>query len=120
MTIIQGILCIHQETKDVKNVHAKMQSVLPSEIVLIVACLQIHTSIITVSVIRLCSPLGLELMLKLRTLLTVLTFILKAEAHDYGNGRYISDAACEYKLQSHSDPHQNNRSEIARASSRLD
>ncbi len=30
-------------------------------------------------------------MVKLRTLLTVFTFILKAEAHDYGKGRYISD-----------------------------
>ncbi len=57
-----------------------------------VACaLQIHTSIITVSVTRLCSPLGLELMVKLRTLLTVFTFILKAKACDYGKGRYISD-----------------------------
>ncbi len=58
------------------------------------ACLQTHTSIITVSVTWLCSPLGLELMVKLRTLLTVFTFILKAEARDYGKGRYISDAAC--------------------------
>ncbi len=34
----------------------------PSEIILTTACvLQIHTSIITVSVTRLCSPLGLEL-----------------------------------------------------------
>ncbi len=33
-------------------------------------------------------------MLKLTTLLTVFTFILKAEAHDYGKGRYISHAAC--------------------------
>ncbi len=32
------------------------------------ACLQAHVSIITVSVTRLCSPLGLELMVKLRTL----------------------------------------------------
>ncbi len=32
------------------------------------ACLQTHTSIITVSVTRICSPLGLELMVKLRTL----------------------------------------------------
>ncbi len=31
-------------------------------------------------------------MVKLRTLLTVFTFILKAEARDYGKGRYISDA----------------------------
>ncbi len=41
---------------------------------------------------RLCSALGFELMVKLRTLLTVFTFILKAEAHDYGKGRYISDS----------------------------
>ncbi len=38
------------------------------------------------------TPLGLELMLTLRTLLTVFTFILKAEARDYGKGCYISDA----------------------------
>ncbi len=57
--------------------------------VLIAACVQTHTSIITVSVTRLCSPLGLELMVKLRTLLTV--FILKDEAHDYGKGSYISN-----------------------------
>ncbi len=43
------------------------------------------------SLTRLCSPLGLELMVKLRTLLTVFTFILKAEARDYGKGRYTSD-----------------------------
>ncbi len=55
-----------------------------SEIVLITACVQTHMSFITVSVMRICSPLGLELMVKLRTLLTVITFILKAEAHDYG------------------------------------
>ncbi len=65
-----------------------------SEIVLIVACLQTHTSTFAVSVTRLCSPLGLELMVKLRTLLTVFTLILKDEARDYGKGRYISDAAC--------------------------
>ncbi len=46
------------------------------------------------SVTRLCSSFGLELMVKLRTLLTVFTFILKAKACDYGKGRYISDAAC--------------------------
>ncbi len=51
---------------------------------------QTHTSFITVSVMRLCSPLGLELMVKLRTLLTVFTFILKAKAGDYGKGLYIS------------------------------
>ncbi len=50
------------------------------------ACVQTHTSFITVSVTRLCSPLGLELMVKLRTLLTVFTIILKAEARDYGKG----------------------------------
>ncbi len=57
------------------------------------ACVQTHTSIITVSVTRLCSSFGLELMVKLRTLLTVFTFILKAKARDYGKGCYISDAA---------------------------
>ncbi len=31
-------------------------------------------------------------MVKLRTLLTVFPLILKAEARDYGKGRYISDA----------------------------
>ncbi len=56
---------------------------------LTVASVQTHTSIITVSVTRLCSPLGIELMVKLRTLLTVFTFILKAKACDYGKGRYI-------------------------------
>ncbi len=61
--------------------------------VLTAACvLQIHMSIITVSVTRLCSPFGLELMVKLTTLLTVFIFTLKAEARDYGKGRYISDA----------------------------
>ncbi len=40
---------------------------------------------------RLCSSLGLELMVKLSTLLTIFTFILKAKTHDYGKGRYISD-----------------------------
>ncbi len=53
------------------------------------ACLQTHTSIITVSVTQLCSPLGLELKVKLRTLLTVFTFILKAR--DYGKAHYISN-----------------------------
>ncbi len=57
----------------------------------IAACVQIHTSIITVSVTRLCSSLGLELMVKLRTLLTAFTLILKAKSRDYGKGRYISD-----------------------------
>ncbi len=58
------------------------------------ACVQTHTSIITVSVTWLCSPLGLELMVKLRTLLTVFTLILKAKARDYEKGHYISGATC--------------------------
>ncbi len=53
-------------------------------------CVQIHTSI-TVFVTRLCSSLGLELMVKLRILLTVFIFTLKTEAHNYCKGRYISD-----------------------------
>ncbi len=39
-------------------------------------------------------------MVKLRTLLTVFTFILKAEARNYGKGRYISDA-CLWCSASH-------------------
>ncbi len=39
-------------------------------------------------------PSRLELMLKLTTLLTVFTLILKAETHDYGKRRYISNVAC--------------------------
>ncbi len=39
-------------------------------------------------------PLGFELMVKLRTLLTVFTFNLKDKARDYGKGCYISDPAC--------------------------
>ncbi len=50
-----------------------------------------HIRASSLSLTRLCSPLGLELMVKLRTLLTVFTFILKAEARDYGKGRYISN-----------------------------
>ncbi len=55
------------------------------------ACVQTHTCFITVSVTWLCSPLGLELMVKLKTLLTVFTLVLKAEACDYGKGSYISN-----------------------------
>ncbi len=36
----------------------------------------------------------LELTLKLRTLLTFFTLILKDETRDYGKGRFISDMAC--------------------------
>ncbi len=57
------------------------------------ACVQTHMSIITVSVMRLGSSLGLELMVKLRTLITVFTFILEAKDRDYGRGHYISDVA---------------------------
>ncbi len=39
-------------------------------------------------------PSRLELMVKLRTLLTVFTFILKAETLDYGKRHHIFDAAC--------------------------
>ncbi len=60
--------------------------------VLTSACVQTHTSFITVSVTWLCSSLRLELMVKLTTLLTVFIFTLKAEARDYGKVRYISDA----------------------------
>ncbi len=58
------------------------------------ACVQTHTSFIIVSVTWLWSPFGLELMVQLRTLLTVFTLVLKAEVCDYGKGNYISDVAC--------------------------
>ncbi len=59
------------------------------------ACvLQTHTSIITASVTRLCSSLGLELMVKLRTLLTVFTFILKAKAAIMERGVTFPTRAC--------------------------
>ncbi len=51
-----------------------------------------HTSTHHVSVTQLCSYFRLELMVKLRTLLTAFTFILQAEAHDYGKRHYISDS----------------------------
>ncbi len=87
-------VCVCERERETGSHHSGVYS--PSEIVLIAARLQTHMSIITVSVTRLCSPLGLELMvkLKLRTLLTVFTLILKAEARDYGKGRYIYDEAC--------------------------
>ncbi len=50
------------------------------------ASVQTHMNFITVSVTRLCSPLMHELMVKLRTLLKVFTFILKAKVRDYGKG----------------------------------
>ncbi len=59
--------------------------------VLTVACVQTYTSFITMSVTRLGSSLRIELMVELPTLLTVFIFTLKAEAHDYGKGCYISD-----------------------------
>ncbi len=46
--------------------------------------------------------LGLELMVKLRTLLTVFIFILKAKACDYGEGRYISNE-CLWCSANHND-----------------
>ncbi len=52
------------------------------------------------SVTQLSALLGLELMVKLRTLLTVLTFILKAKARDYGKGSYISNP-CLWCLANH-------------------
>ncbi len=81
-------VCVCQREREREKNRVTVESA-----VLTAACvLQIHTSFITVSVTRLCSPFGLELMVKLRTLLTVFTFILKAEACDYGKGRYISEA----------------------------
>ena len=53
-----------------------------------------HIGASSLSVTRLCSPFGLELMVKLRTLLTVFTFILKDEARDYGKGHTFPTSAC--------------------------
>ncbi len=53
---------------------------------------QTHTSFITESVTQLCSPLGLELMVKLRTLLTVFTLVLKAKACDYARVTFTTRA----------------------------
>ncbi len=47
-----------------------------------------HTSTHHVSVTQLCSYFRLELMVKLRTLLTAFTFILQAEAHDYAKRHF--------------------------------
>ncbi len=77
------VLCVCVWERETGSHHSGVYSL--SGIILIVARLQIHTSIITVSVTRFCSPLGLDLMVKLRTL-TVFTFILKAVAGDYGKG----------------------------------
>ncbi len=87
LKISQGKFCNRDSPKrETGSRRSRVYS--PSEIVLIAACF------ITVSVTRLCSPLGLKLMVKLRTLLTVFILILKAEACDYGKGLYISDTAC--------------------------
>ncbi len=53
-------------------------------------CKHIRASSLCLS--RECFALGLELMVKLTTFITVFIFNLKAEACDYGNWRYISDA----------------------------
>ncbi len=81
-------VCVRERERE-RECHITVESA-----VLTAACVQTHSSIITVSVTRLCSPLLAELMLKLMTLLTVFTLILKAETRDYGKGRYISDTAC--------------------------
>ncbi len=65
------------------------------------ACVQTHTSFITVSVTWLCSPLRLELMVKLRTLLNVFTYILKDKACDYRKGRLHFSDSCLYFSANH-------------------
>ncbi len=79
-------VCVCERERETGLHHSGVYS--PSEIVLIAACVQTHTSIITVSVTRLCSTFGLELMVKLTTLLTVFTLIFYG---DYGKGCYISN-----------------------------
>ncbi len=70
-------VCVSERERD-RQGHIIVESAF-----LIVACVQTHMSFITVCRATL-FPLGLELMVKLRTLLTVFTFILKAKAGDYG------------------------------------
>ncbi len=79
-------VCVCEREREEKRSSHHSEVYSASEIILIAACLQTHTSFITVSVTWFCSPFGLELMVKLRTLLTVLTVILKAEARDYEMG----------------------------------
>ncbi len=62
-----------------------------SEIFLITACLQTHMSFITVCHETL---FPFQAWTDAKTLLTVFTLVLKAEAHDYGKGSYISNVAC--------------------------
>ncbi len=84
-------LCVCARERESALHHSGVYS--PSEIVLIAACLQTLTSFI-MCLSSDCSFFGLELMVKLRTLLTVLSLVLKAEARNYGKGHYISYAAC--------------------------
>ncbi len=71
-------VCVCVRERETGSHHSWVYSL--SEIVLFTACLQTHSSFI-MSVTLLCSPLRHELMVKLRTLLTVFTLILRAEAH---------------------------------------
>ncbi len=63
-----------ERKKEMGSHHSGVYS--PSEIVLIAACVQTHHErrFIAVSVTQLCSSFGLELIVKLRTLLTVVSF----------------------------------------------
>ncbi len=74
--LIAACVCVWERERETWSHHSGVYSA--SEIVLIVACVQTHTSFITVSVTRLCSPFGLELMVKIRTLLTVFTLIFES------------------------------------------
>ncbi len=83
-----GVLCVTRRAcvcvcvRGTGSHHSGVYS--PSEIILTAACvLQIHTSIITMSVTRLCSPFGLELIkltrkLKLAFMVRVVTFLTRA------------------------------------------
>ncbi len=83
--------CVREREGERERERDRQGHITVESAVLMAAPVQKHMSIITVSLTRLCSPFGLELMVKLRTLLTVFTFILKAEACNYGKGRYISN-----------------------------
>ncbi len=90
-----SIVCVYVCQRE-RDGHITVESA-----VLTVACVQTHMSIITVSVTRFSFTISSSLRGEQRTLLTVFTFILKAEVHDYGKGRYISDAACVRQITMH-------------------
>ncbi len=69
---VHACVCVCERERETWSHHSGVYS--PSELILTAACVQTHTSFITVSITQLCSHLGLNWW----TLLTVFTLILKA------------------------------------------